>query len=39
MSLWQFGEAIDGYVASKTGNEGLSKTEEDELAAMLSAPI
>lgn len=39
MSLWQFSEAIDGFVSSKTGNDGLSKSEEDELAAMLAAPI
>jgi hypothetical protein len=40
MTWWQFSEAVDGFVASKTsGDEGLSQAEEDELSAMLDAPI
>lgn len=41
MTWWQFSETIDGFVRSKTGDksEGLSQAEEDELGALLSAPI
>ena len=41
MTWWQFSEAIDGFVSSKTGDKdaGLSMDEEAELEAMLSAPI
>lgn len=40
MSWWQFSEAIDGFVASKSnGDEGLSQDEEDGLAMLLAAPV
>jgi hypothetical protein len=40
MTWWQFSEAVDGFVASKSDKEdGLSQEEEDGLAAMLDAPI
>lgn len=41
MSWWQFSETIEGYVRSKTSDKdsGLSAAEEDELGALLNAPI
>ena len=41
MSWWQFSETIDGFVRSKAGgkDEGLSQVEEDQLGALLDAPI
>lgn len=41
MTWWQFSETIDGFVRSKTNDkdDGLSQSEEDNIAAMLAAPI
>lgn len=41
MTWWQFSETIDGFVRSKTNDKdsGLSAVEENELGALLSAPI
>lgn len=41
MSWWQFNETVDGYVRSKTGDkdEELSLDEEDQLGALLDAPL
>ena len=41
MSWWQFSEVVDGFVRSKTGNKdnGLSQSEEEQLGALLNAPI
>jgi hypothetical protein len=41
MTWWQFSEVVEGFVKSKTGgkDEGLSQNEEDELGALLNAPI
>lgn len=41
MTWWQFSETIDGFVRSKSGDkaEGLSQVEEDELGALLNAPV
>lgn len=41
MSWWQFSEVVDGFVRSKSGgkDEGLSAAEEDQLGALLAAPI
>jgi len=41
MSWWQFSETIDGFVRSKTNDKeaGLTASEEDQMAALLAAPI
>lgn len=41
MTWWQFSEAIDGFVRSKTNDKdsGLSQNEQDELGALLNAPL
>lgn len=41
MTLWQFNEVVDGFVESKTDGKdtGLSHIEEDQLGALLAAPI
>ncbi|WP_100960419.1 gene transfer agent family protein [Bosea sp. FBZP-16] len=41
MTLWQFNEVVDGFVESKTDGKdaGLSQIEEDQLGALLAAPI
>lgn len=41
MTWWQFSETVDGFVRSKTNDKdvGISAAEEDELSALLSAPL
>ncbi|MGY6251758.1 hypothetical protein ACXIUS_30300 [Bosea thiooxidans] len=41
MTLWQFSEVVEGFVKSKTGDkeDGLSQAEEEQLGALLDAPI
>lgn len=41
MTLWQFGEQVDGWIEANTppGKEGLSEAEEDGLWELVKAPI
>ncbi len=41
MTWWQFSETVEGFVRSKTNDKdaGISAAEEDELGALLNAPL
>jgi hypothetical protein len=41
MTWWQFNETVEGFVRSKTNGQedGLSAIEEDQLGALLNAPL
>jgi hypothetical protein len=41
MTWWQFSETIEGFVRSKTSDkeEGLSANEEEQMSALLNAPL